>query len=162
MPYASLFNNQVYGPGSMAARMVASSSLLAQLEAEARAAADLEADATLAATLQPGRYMAATVVAAASLSVTAEPQVRMRSTVDVAARPSAEDIAQATLNAFLVEQGLSVSDVLRVLLAVAAGKTSIDTSGPVVVTFRDQADTKNRVRAEMDGSERDAVTVDGA
>ena len=146
----------------MAAVRVANSSLIAQLEAEARVTANLQALASLAATLQPGRYMEATVTATSALDATMEPQIRLRSRLDVAARPSAEDIAQATLNAFLVENGLSVSDILRVLLAVAAGKTDIVGTGPTIVTFRDQADTKNRVRASMTGSERDAVTVDGA
>jgi hypothetical protein len=145
----------------MAAVMEANSSLIAQLEAEARAEAALEALSSVVATLQPGRYMAAAVTATSSLSATAEPEVRFRARLDVAARPSAEDIAQAVLNTFIVESGMSASDVLRILLAVAAGKTDIAAGPPVIVTFRDRADTRNRVRAEMTGSERGAVTVDG-
>ena len=47
--------------------------------------------------------------------------------------------------------------------AIAVGKTTIDASGsPVIVTFRDIADTKDRVVAEMVASERTAVTLDEA
>jgi hypothetical protein len=159
MPLASWFNLHFYGENSMAAVMVANSSLIAQLEAEARAEADLQALASLIATLQPGRYMAADLEAVATLAATMEPQIRMRSRLDVAARPSAEDIAQATLNAFLVENGLSVSDILRVLLAVSAGKLA--GAAGTTVTIRDTADTKNRVTATVDADgNRTAVTLD--
>lgn len=58
------------------------------------------------------------------------------------------------------EGSLDFADVQRILLAVAAGKTDIDATGPVVVTFRDQADTKDRVTATMTGSERTTVVLD--
>ena len=54
---------------------------------------------------------------------------------------------------------MRVRPLLRLLLAVAAGKTTIDGS---TVAFRDQADTTNRVLAEMTGSERTIVTLDAA
>lgn len=70
------------------------------------------------------------------------------------------DLSPATLAAAVwaevMESGLDAADVMRLLLAVAAGKTDI--SG-TTVTFRDQADTKNRVTAEMTGSERTTVVV---
>lgn len=65
-------------------------------------------------------------------------------------------LAEAVLGAS-VEGSLTLEQVLRVLLAVAAGETTIDGS---VVTFRDAADTKDRVTAVMDGSERTSVTLD--
>ena len=59
------------------------------------------------------------------------------------------------------EGSLDFAGVQRILLAVAAGKTGIDTGGPSpVVTFRDQADTTDRVTATMDGSERATVVLD--
>lgn len=59
------------------------------------------------------------------------------------------------------EGSLDFAGVQRILLAVAAGKTNIDTGGPSpVVTFRDQADTTDRVTATMDGSERATVVLD--
>lgn len=63
----------------------------------------------------------------------------------------------------VIEGGLTAADILRIILAVQAGKTTIVNTGPTTntVTFRDLADTKNRVDADMDGSERIAVTLDG-
>ena len=48
-------------------------------------------------------------------------------------------------------------------LAIQAGKTNIvdNGGGSVTVTFRDVADTKNRVEADMQDSERIDVTLDG-
>jgi hypothetical protein len=69
------------------------------------------------------------------------------------------DVAGAVLGA-VIENGLSLREVIRVLLAFAAGKTSIDTGPPVVVTFRNNADTKDRITGEMDGSERVDITID--
>jgi hypothetical protein len=61
----------------------------------------------------------------------------------------------------VIESGYTATEVLRILLAVAAGKTDIvDTgSGTATVTFRDVNDTKNRVSAEMTGSERTTITL---
>ena len=59
----------------------------------------------------------------------------------------------------VIESGYTAEEILRILLAVAAGKTSISGSD---VAFRDVADTKDRVAASMTGSERTTVTLDGA
>lgn len=70
------------------------------------------------------------------------------------------DLSPATLAAAVwaevLESGLDAADVMRLLLSVAAGKTNIDGT---TVTFRDQADTVDRVTAEMTGSERTTVVV---
>lgn len=101
-----------------------------------------------------------------SIDVDLTPTLRatgyMSALFNIPSLPTANDIAQEVWSSFQIEAGLSGADVMRILLAVAAGKTNIAPGSPVVVTFRDQDDTKDRVRAEMVGSERDAVTVDGA
>lgn len=66
------------------------------------------------------------------------------------------NVASSVWNA-LSEAGYTYADVVRILTAVAAGKTTISGSD---VYFRDQADTKNRVHAAMSGSERTTVTLD--
>lgn len=73
----------------------------------------------------------------------------------------AESVGAAVLGA-IVESELSVQQVLRLLLAVSTGKTSItpDDNGGAVVRFRDVADSKDRVVATMDGSERIAIIRD--
>ena len=60
-----------------------------------------------------------------------------------------------------VEGNYTLKEALRLMLAVAAGKTDIDTSGAnPVVKFRDVNDTKDRITAVMTGSERTTVTKD--
>lgn len=63
----------------------------------------------------------------------------------------------------VIESGLTAAEVLRIILAVQAGKTNIvdNGGGSATVTFRDVADTKNRVEADMQDSERIDVTLDG-
>lgn len=62
----------------------------------------------------------------------------------------------------VIEGSYTATEVLRLLLAVAAGKTSIVDlgGGNATVTFRDTGDSKNRVVADMTGSERTTVTKD--
>lgn len=62
-----------------------------------------------------------------------------------------------------IESTLDAREVLRILLAVAAGKTTITpgVGDTATVTFRDVDDSKNRVTADMTGSERTSVTMDG-
>lgn len=59
----------------------------------------------------------------------------------------------------VIESGLTAAEIMRIILAVQAGKSDITGS---TVTFRDVGDTKNRVSATMTGSERTTVTLDGA
>ena len=63
----------------------------------------------------------------------------------------------------VIESGLTAAEIMRIILAVQTGKTTIvDTGGgTATVTFRDVDDSKNRVSADMDGSERIDVTLDG-
>lgn len=60
----------------------------------------------------------------------------------------------------LIEGAMSAQDVLRILLAVAAGKSIVSSDG-VEIKFRDVSDTKDRVRAIADNTgQRDAVILD--
>lgn len=58
-----------------------------------------------------------------------------------------------------IEGSLNASQILKLLSAVQFGKTDIVGT---TVTFRDVADTKDRVTATMTGSERTSVTLDGS
>lgn len=63
------------------------------------------------------------------------------------------------LAARTVEGSLDELEVLKVLLAALAGKSAGGGTGSI--TFRDQADAKNRIAATVDGSRnRTAVTLD--
>jgi len=93
-------------------------------------------------------------------------------TADVVARGTIEGIAKigtitqddvtGSVLDVPVEGSITVREALRVLLAVAAGKTSIVDlgGGAATVTFRDTEDTTDRLVATMAGSERDTVVMD--
>lgn len=69
-----------------------------------------------------------------------------------------EDVAEAVLAAG-IEGAYSVTQVLRILLAVIGGKSSGFPTAPI---FRDTGDTKARVTATLDAQgNRTAVTLDG-
>lgn len=58
-----------------------------------------------------------------------------------------------------IDGTVTFKEAMAILLAVAAGKTTISGSD---VAFRDVLDTKDRVSASMTGSERTTVTIDGS
>ena len=62
----------------------------------------------------------------------------------------------------IIEGSRTAQEVLRILLAVAAGRTTVTDlgGGSAEVVFRDQANTKNRVFANLTGSQRTSVTLD--
>lgn len=88
------------------------------------------------------------VIATTSGSIQMEP--------DKAYVASASSLAQG-IWANEIENGLSAEQVMRVMLAVLAGKT--DVQGQEVI-FRDQADTKDRLVALMSASKRQSITID--
>jgi hypothetical protein len=62
----------------------------------------------------------------------------------------------------IIEAGYSAEDLLKILAAVAAGKSDITDlgGGSATVVFRDVNDTADRVTATMTGSERTTVVID--
>lgn len=62
----------------------------------------------------------------------------------------------------VIESGYTADEVLRILLAVSAGKTTVTDlgGGAATVVFRDQGDTKDRVSVDMQDSDRETVTLD--
>jgi hypothetical protein len=83
--------------------------------------------------------------------------------IRIGADPSAEDIVFALMdtNAGNIESSMTLRQALKVLLAVAAGKTSITDlgGGSATVKFRDIGDSKDVITADMEGSERTTVTL---
>lgn len=148
--------------GQVASRILLDLDMTAVLSGRANMAASgtLDVDMTANANVRSNAY--ATIAVDVDMTAAMRAAGNLSAVFDLVGRPSAVDISQEVWNGFVVEDGLSGAEVLRVLLAVAAGKTNIVPGSPTVVTFRDQLDTKNRVRAEMTASERDAVTIDGA
>lgn len=78
--------------------------------------------------------------------------------LDAGSRPSAKDIAQETLYS-LVESGLTITDALKLIVSVLAGKTTITDlgNGHVTVKFRDINNTTDRVTTSMINNERTDV-----
>ncbi len=95
--------------------------------------------------------------AIAATAVT-ELQSGLATAASVAALPSAATIATAVW-AYVVENATTAVEYYRLAIAVLFGKASgLDTGTP---TFRDQADTKNRVVSAVAGSNRTFTTRDG-
>lgn len=73
--------------------------------------------------------------------------------------PAGESSVQSAVNANIVEGTYTFRDILRILVAIATGKSSIAGS-PVHVKYRDLTDTVDRVDGEMSDSQRVTVTFD--
>jgi hypothetical protein len=84
----------------------------------------------------------------------------MTGSADISAQPTAADIAGEVFATF-IDGSFTMRDVMKVLAAVAAGKTTITDlgSGNATVTFRNLEDNVDRVEADMTGSERTNVTI---
>lgn len=148
--------------GQMALNARLDLNFTADLRALGNMASSLQADIDLTTAANVLRNGSASLALDLDFTASVRGIGNMAAQFDIPGRPTANDIAQEVWNTLPIEGGLSGAAILRILLAVAAGKTDIAPGPPVVVTFRDVADTKNRVRAELTGSERDAVTIDGA
>lgn len=156
----------IVGGVSAVASLSGSGVVTAPLMAIFSAAASLSGSGTAsAADLQALANMVSAV--AGSSSVTASPAAKAFMTADIEIIDSgvaltANDVAIAVWNR-VAEGSFSYSDLVRILAAVAAGQTTIvdNGGGTATVTFRDLGDTKDRVVAEMTGSERTSVVLDG-
>lgn len=148
--------------GGIAVRFAGTSTFGAAINGLANGAASLTGAASVtvpAYGLTGLRQAVATLTGAGSVSATINGLGGLSATINVSQLTS-QDVNGAVLDA-LIENGVTLKQALRLLLAVAAGKTDIDTSGPnPIVTFRDVNDTKDRIVATMTGSERTTVTKD--
>ncbi len=140
---SSTLSAAVIGKLEAVAALVGSGSITAALGALASVVAALEGDGAISAdVVAKGSLSGDIVVTGVSLSTA--------------------NVADAVWTA-VAETGFTYQEVIRILAAVAAGKTEIVDlgGGNATVTFRDVNDTKDRVVADMVGSERDSVTLDG-
>jgi hypothetical protein len=58
----------------------------------------------------------------------------------------------------LIEGSLTLEGVLRIILAATGGKSHSPAAGQRA--YRDQADTKNRILAQVSAGDRTTVTLD--
>lgn len=112
------------------------------------------------ANLAAGRNLASNEVISVTVSGDTIARGRMAARVSIGAVPSADDVMFAVMGR-PIDGGFTVEQALKVLLAVAVGKTNIETVPETVVTFRNVADTKDVVTATMVGSERANVIING-
>lgn len=131
--------------------------------------------------------MRLTLTGVGSITPQLKAKAWMYSAIDAGARPSAYDIAQEIWQSkssnynstgtmgnkingagnagdpwtSLVEGNISTLEALKIMLSILIGKTTIakGTNGTATVTFRNASNTKAKVVANMNGSERSTVTI---
>lgn len=135
----------------------------ANLQAFLAAVAALTGSGTVSAATRTGigallaALTASGTAATSTLTGTGELESEIKSYGDL----TSEGARDAILSA-LVDGDYTLLQTLRILVSVAAGKTTVTDlgGGAAEVTFRDLSDTLNRVFAEMTDSERTSVTTD--
>lgn len=162
MPLASLFSLQFYGTGAMAAHPAgggdvpaptASATLHARARLDAFGAAG--AFSPLARATQ-GRALAAVGTVVLSAVATLRARARLGA-VGKVNELSQDDVSGAVQN-LVIEGSLTLRDAMRLVLAVATGKT---TGFPLAPRFRDLADSKDRIVGAVDANgNRTAVALD--
>lgn len=143
----------ITGSGTVSASILGKLEAVAALTSSGDLTAALGASAGLLADLTGSSAMSANLLAKAFMSAGISVTGELLSTANV---------GDAVFGA-IMEAGFSYGDAVRILTAVAAGKTNIvpGAGATATVTFRDVGDTKDRVVADMNGSERLGVTLDG-
>jgi hypothetical protein len=160
MPLASWYSLHFYGQGAGAMVTQGESAVVAGMAGYAQANQVTTATSSMPLAKATRLVNSPAVIQGAGSVPQALPKARARpSAVIQVNQLSQDDVTGAVLES-AIEDGMTLRQALRVLLAVAAGKTDIADlgGGAATVTFRDVNDTKNRVVATMSGSERTAVT----
>jgi hypothetical protein len=150
--------------GGIAARMFGVGGLAAGIGAAGVLTATVTGIATVWAGADEGHEISATLTGAGTVVASISAKGSLVATVVIGFQPSAGEINLTLLDSpDAIEAGVTLRQALRLLLAVAAGKTTITPGQPgeAVVKFRNVGDTKVRIEAEMVGSERVDVTTDG-
>ncbi|MCC6811336.1 MAG: hypothetical protein IT381_28155 [Deltaproteobacteria bacterium] len=148
---------------SAVASLTGSGTLSADIVGKLEAAADLAASGDITGALGSIASLLSSLTGNGILAASAVAKAFMDADISVTGELlSTANVGDAVFNS-ICEAGFSYGDAVRIIAAVAAGKTSIEDlgGGNATVTFRDLGDTKNRVEADMTGSERTDVTLDG-
>jgi hypothetical protein len=141
------------GGGDLSADILGKLEAAATLAGNSNTTAALGAIAGLLSDLTGNSAVAADIIAKASITAGIVVTGELLNTANV---------GNAVFSA-ISEAGFSYGDTMRILAAIAVGKTNIvdNGGGNADVTFRDINDTKDRVVAEMQDSERINVVLDG-
>lgn len=146
---------------SLAASLAGAASVTASAQATLALAASLAGTSSVTAGLKILAQLVATINGAASVSANLKGKLSMEADIQVnQSNAEAAQIANAVWSA-IAEGSYTHGQIMQILAAVAAGKTTITDlgGGDAEVTIRDLNDTADRVFAEMTGSERTTVTV---
>lgn len=162
--YQSAFRALVpcYGAsGFMSARLLGEGTMTGAVTAVGNMSATLEGAGDMTANGNMAWNASATLAGESTMTPGLTSVGWMSANLDAGARPSAFDIAQEVLGS-VIDSGVNLGDVLKILVAVAAGKTTIvpGAGATATVKFRNLGNTKDVVEAGMDGSERTSVTLD--
>lgn len=144
---------------SLQAALAGSGSLTAAAEGYLQFAAVLAGSGDLAGALGALAHAAAALAGAGDISAA----IRALGTLEAALVLTGGTLTTSNVGeavwAYLIDSGYTAAEIQRLLAAVAAGKTA--GAGTSEMTFRDLADSKDRVTGTMDGSgNRTAVTLD--
>jgi hypothetical protein len=138
------------GTGDLTASMVSSLSMAANLAGSGDITGALNLLVEITVSMGGSGTLTSNLTGTATLEASITPFTTL----------SPENLASAVLGS-LIEGSYTFQDCIKILTAVAAGKTTIIDlgGGSATVTFRDINDTEDRVVADMTNSERDTVTI---
>jgi hypothetical protein len=155
MPLASLFAQQFYGPGCTTAfGQATNTSPLAGLVGDGRLGGTNTISVTAYARISDGRRIAAVNTATNTSPLAAIKGDGRIGAVGKVNELSQDDVTGAVLEA-KVDGEYTLKQVLKILAATAAGKTSNDGK-----TFRNLSDDKDVVVGTVTGNNRTAATYD--
>jgi len=146
------------------ADLSASGDLSADIFGIFEAAANITASGSISVSdLQALAHMVAEATGSGGAQGNISASGELSSALDVTGgRLTVASVASAVWDA-VADGAFTYAELVRILAAVSAGKTTIadNGDGTATVTFRDISDTRDRIVAEMDGSERVSITADG-
>lgn len=148
---------------SAVASLTGSGGLTASVVGVLNAAASLVGSGDLAGAMRAVGSFSATLTGSGSVAAVPYATGSMAAAITVTGTGlTTANVADAVWNA-TAESTLTYADIHRILLAVSAGQSVIIDlgGGAATVSFRDVADTKDRVTATMANSERTAIVLDG-
>jgi hypothetical protein len=147
---------------SAVAALTGSGDLSADIQGKLEAAADLAGAGDLAGSLEALANILSGLTGSGDLAGTLNSLGSLSADITVSGDLlTTANVADAVWGA-IAETGYSYQDMMKILAAIAAGKTTIvdNGGGSATLTFRNLGDTLDRVEADMQDSERDTITLD--
>lgn len=161
MPLASWYSLHFYGPG--AAAMVTSGVGSSSLGANAQARAGLTTTGVGSVPLaRPTRLRNSPVLMAGAGSIpTAGPmrgRARIALTVQIGGPTSPGAVSDELLDGTIVDNGITLREAFKLLLASAAG--DIENAGGSTRRVKAAGGTQTRIEADVDATSRDVTLID--